>query len=216
MMTEAPLITDLRTSALPVIDFWALLERARAELGRLQPPPAAVCGVVGPLDAALPIVRRLQRQGGPRLHEVVVLSARAEIVAEPSWTLVRTGSRLAEAVHRGTTALLVIDVSTQWPVWVGPLVSRLRRAGLGLVHYVVDGDPSDADLAAAHDVLGPQLALDVMSPIGPDRLVELVGRGEPLASVRGIPLTAELLVASRAYRSAARSTGVKSVAPTRA
>jgi hypothetical protein len=186
--------------AAPGADVWARLETTRQYLALRSAGPEAgssSVGVVGPLGAALPVVRRLRREAEAGC-EVVVLSSRAELVCEPSWTLVRNGARLAEAIHRPGPALVLIDVAASLPAWVGPLVARLRRAGLGLVHYAHDGDPSDADLATARAVLGQPLVVDLAAPVEPDRLVELIDLGEPVASVRGRPLTAELVVAARA------------------
>lgn len=161
-------------------------------------PSGTTVGVVGPLAAALGVVRRLQREAGGRC-EVVVLTTRAELVCEPGWTLVRNGARLAEAVHRPGPAIVVIDVAEGGPLpgWLAPLVARLRRAGMVRVHVAADDDPDDATLIAAGEVLGHPLVLDLAAPVAPGRLVELLDRSVPVASVRGHALTAELVLAAR-------------------
>lgn len=161
-------------------------------------PEGATVGVVGPLAAALGVVRRLQREVGGRC-EVVVLTTRAELVCEPGWTLVRNGARLAEAVHRPGTAIVVIDVPEGAPLpgWLSPLVARLRRAGMARVHLAADDDPDDASLIAAYEALGHPLVLDLAAPVAPARLVELIDRSVPVASVRGHSLSPELLLAAR-------------------
>ncbi len=160
-------------------------------------PEGATVGVVGPLAAALGVVRRLQRLAGR--CEVIVLTTRAELVCEPGWTLVRNGARLAEAVHRPGTAIVVIDVDEGGPLpgWLGPLVARLRRAGMARVHLAADDEPDDTTLIAASEVLGHPLVLDLASAVAPGRLVDLLDRSVPVASVRGHALTAELVLAAR-------------------
>jgi len=161
-------------------------------------PEGATVGVVGPLAASLGVVRRLQRETGGRC-EVVVLTTRAELVCEPGWTLVRNGARLAEAVHRPGTAIVVIDVAEGAPLpgWLAPLVARLRRAGLVRVHLAADEDPDDATLVAAGEALGHPLVLDLAAPVAPGRMVDLLDRSVPVASVRGHALSAELVLAAR-------------------
>jgi hypothetical protein len=184
------------------LGFWAELARTRAELESLPPAsastvPSTTVAVVGSLRAAVPVVRRLQRDLGPGPVPVVVLSPRAELVCEAGWTLVRSGARLAEATHRPERTVLVIDADPPLPRWVGPLVARLRRAGLGLVHHALEEAPDDGELTVAAKVLGQPLALDLASPMEPARLVDLVSCGHRLASVRGVPLSAEVVVAAR-------------------
>ncbi|MCP4227279.1 MAG: hypothetical protein GY773_28375, partial [Actinomycetia bacterium] len=59
----------------------------------------------------------------------------------------------------------------------------------------LDGDPTDEDLATWHGQLGRPSVLDLASPIEPDRAMELLDRGEPIASISGVGLSAELLLA---------------------
>lgn len=177
--------------------FWDQLRRTGAELAhRSGLAGTETVGVVGPLAATLPVIRRLQRSRGGSC-DVVVLSTRAEIMCEPGWTLARNGARLAEAAHRPGPVVLVIDVPVPLPLWVGPLVERLRRAGMGLVHHAVEGDPDPDDLAAATAVLGQPLEFDLISPVDPGRLVALIDVDAPVSSVRGEPLSPELVVAAR-------------------
>ncbi len=161
-------------------------------------PAGASVGVVGPLTAALGVVRRLQREASGGC-EVVVLTTRAELVCEPGWALVRSGARLAEAVHRPGGAIVVIDVAEGGPPpgWLAPLVAGLRRAGLVRVHLAADDEPDDASLVAASQALGHPLVLDLAAAVAPGRLVELLDRSVPVASVRGHALSAELILAAR-------------------
>jgi hypothetical protein len=183
------------------LGFWRRLERAQRELGGADTRLVAVTGVVGPLAACIPVVRHglSRRRGGD--CEVAVLTSRAELVSEPTWRLVRDGSRLVEiaTARRRPFALLVIDVrGPELPLWVGPLLERLRDAGVGLVRHVVAGDPSDDELASGRQVLGEPLVVDLLHAVQPARVLELTGRGAPIASVGGVPLSAELLMAMRA------------------
>ena len=205
---DDPTVVPMRAAAdgQPPPGFWDRL----AALGSSSPlaagPGEATVGVIGPLAAALGVVRRLQRDAGAGC-EVVVLTARAELVCEPGWTLVRNGARLAEAVHRPGPAIVVIDVASPVapgagpgaavPAWLPPLVARLRRAGMTRVHLAVEGDPDDVALAGAAEALGQPLVLDLAAPVGPDRLVSLLERWVPVASVRGRALTPELELAAR-------------------
>jgi hypothetical protein len=186
--------------AAPGRGFWDRLATVQTEIGRREPALAPVTGIVGPLAAAVPIARQAldRRRAGD--CEVAVLTKRAEIVSEPGWQLVRDGFRLAELVSAGTHRFLVIVIDTgpELAPWVGPLLRRLREAGMGLVRHAVDGAPCDAELAACSELLGHPLVFDLVQPVGPARVLELVERGDPIASVGGVPLTAELVVAMQA------------------
>jgi len=92
----------------------------------------------------------------------------------------------------------VLDIPQELPSFVRPLVARLRDGGVGLVRYVLDGDPDDEDLATWHGELGRPSVLDLASAVEPRRVLELLDRGEPVASVAGMAITTELLLALRA------------------
>lgn len=129
-----------------------------------------------------------------------MLTKRTEIVSEPTWRLVRDGFRLVEAAtnRQRPSGLVVIDAGTELAPWVRALVTRLRDAGMGMVRYVVAGDPTDAKLATGCEMLGQPLMVDLVQPAEPSRVLELTGRGEPIATVGGTLLTAELVLAMEA------------------
>lgn len=134
--------------------------------------------------------------------DVFVLSETAKRVpGHPDWQMVETPARMISVLTEAVSdfPLLVVDVPTNLPRLVEPLVRRLRSAGVGLVHYVLDGDPDDEDLATWYGVLGSPSVLNLAGPLNPSRVVELVDRGEPVVSVAGRPLSAELLVALRSW-----------------
>jgi hypothetical protein len=68
---------------------------------------------------------------------------------------------------------------------------------VGLVRYVLGGDPSDEDLATWLGELGQPSVLDLASAVAPERVIELLERGEPMGSVAGMAITPELLTALR-------------------
>jgi hypothetical protein len=181
-------------------DFWDRYDRAAAEAALARVPPASVIAVVGPLDAAIPVVRRCRHQHwmGERC-DVFVLTQRRSIPDHPDWIVVAQPSDLVAVLEddRSDFPVLVLDVPSDLPSFVRPLTNRLRQSGVGLVHYVLDGDPDDEDLATWHGELGRPSVLDLAAPVEPTRILELFDRGEPVVSVAGMSLTTELLLALR-------------------
>jgi hypothetical protein len=186
------------------LEFWARFDRVRAEADLLDLPPVALSAVVGSLDRAAPVVRRCEERHWAGHSQVFVLTEQTGALIEP-WIVVHGDDDLVAAVDRHPTdfPLLVIDVPPLLPPWLRPLLDRLRQSGLGLVHYVLDGNPTDEDLATWHGEIGRPSVLDLLSPLSPQRVVDLVDRGEPIASVGGVPLSADLLFALRTEVSSA-------------
>lgn len=186
-----------------VVDFWASYDEARAAADLFAVPPAAVIAVVGPLESVAGVVDRVRRRHWDGDSKVVLLTDRADGAsnldqADPTpWTIVRRPDDLVATLDHdpGDAPVLVVDVPGELPSWMHGLISSLRGAGLGLVHYVLDGHPTDEDLATWHGQLGRPSVLDLAAPIEPARVVELLDRGEPIASIGGIELSAELLLA---------------------
>ncbi|MGF1597512.1 MAG: hypothetical protein ACFCVK_11385 [Acidimicrobiales bacterium] len=190
-------------SSVPVapVGFWERVEQVRVEAELLAVPSVATTAVIGPLDRIAPIVRRCRRRQWGGDGEVFVLTDRTELV-DPGWQAVGSEIDLVAIAEddQPSFPVLVIDVPRELPSWVGPLVVRLRAAGLGLVRYGLVGDPTDEDLATWHGVVGRPSVLDLVSPIGPTRVLGLLERGEPVASIAGWPLGPELMLALRLER----------------
>lgn len=179
--------------------FWLRLRRAKRELEAARPPDAGVRAIVGPLALTTPVVRLLQCEHRLGSNDVIVLTSRAEIVSEPSWQLVRSSHQMLEAAGRraGQPTLLVVDVPVELPVWVDPLLDRLRRADLGLIRYAVPGTPSELDLVRYRDEANLPYVIDLVSKVRPDDLARIIDAGHPVATIAGIELNAELLMALR-------------------
>ncbi len=180
-------------------EFWDLYDRAAAEAELAEVPPAAIIAIVGPLAAAAPVVDRCRARHWMGHCDVFVLTRHRAVPEHLDWIVVGQPSDLVSAIEDGGSdfPLLVLDVPNDLPAFVQPLVSRLREAGVGLVHYVLDDDPADEDLATWHGELGQPSVLDLAAPIEPSRVLELFDRGEPVVSVAGHELTTELLLAFR-------------------
>ncbi len=179
-------------------EFWAGYDRARREAELLDLPPVALNAIVGSLPAAAPVVERCRSSHWAGDCDVYVLTARPE-VAGADWTVVADGRELAAVVadRQAEFPLVVVDVPPVLPAWVRPLVDELRSAGLGRIHYVLDGDPTDEDLATWHGEIGRPAVLDLVGAPPPHRVLELVDRGEPIASIAGVAMSADLLFALR-------------------
>ena len=130
---------------------------------------------------------------------VHVLTPRAEVVSEPGWHLVREGAQLARVVESTPSPLVaVIDVGGDEPIWLEPLVGRLRRAGIDLVRHVVAGHPSDRDIDRLLDLSSGPASIDLCDPVRPERVLRLLDRSVAVVSVGGLPLSPEVLAALRA------------------
>jgi hypothetical protein len=129
--------------------------------------------------------------------EVHVLTSRPYVPGEPTWSVADRPSTLVDALGAGGSGfpLIVLDVPGDLPPYVRPLVERLRHDGVGLVRYVLGGDPTDEDLATWLGELGHPSVLDLAAAVAPARIMELLERGEPVGSVAGRALTPEMLTA---------------------
>jgi hypothetical protein len=162
-------------------------------------PTAAVTTIVGDLDLALPVARRCRDTHWMSECEVHVLTTRPYVPGEPTWSVADRPSALVDALTASGHGfpLIVLDVPRELPPFVRPLLDRLRHDGVGLVRYVLGGDPSDEDLATWLGELGQPSVLDLASAVAPERVIELLERGEPMGSVAGMAITPELLTALR-------------------
>lgn len=196
-----PPAEDVAPRPAPPGRFWDHFDRAAAEAELAAIPPASVIAVVGPIEASAPVVANCREHHWMRSAcDVFVLTKRRRLPEFPSWTIVDQPSDLVAVLDDGRSdfPILVIDVPADLPAFVRPLVKRLRDGGVGLVHYVLDGDPDDEDLATWYGEIGQPSVLDLASPVAPARVLDLFDRGDPVVSVAGRPLTAELLLAFRA------------------
>ncbi len=187
-------------SSAAALEFWAGYDRARREAELLDLPPVALSGIVGPLPVAVPVVERCRTGHWAGDCDVFVLTDRPQAAGE-RWTVVADGRELAAVVadRQAEFPLVVVDVPPVLPSWVRPLLDELRQVGLGRIHYVLDGDPSDEDLATWHGEIGRPAVLDLVGGPPPDRVLELVDRGEPIASIAGVAMSADLLFALRRH-----------------
>ncbi len=182
--------------------FWMRLYRLRRELDSHLPPTNDVTAVVGPLVHTMPVIRNLQCEAGLPAESVIVLTPRAEVVSEPSWCLVRSGQQMLEAIdeRRDQPAVLAIDVDIELPVWVEPLLTRLRHHGLGVTRYLL-ADVDQIEILLHHrGASNGAFMIDISRPLQPEDLVELVDRRLPIATVAGVSINAELLLAMRSQR----------------
>ncbi|MEL7209771.1 MAG: hypothetical protein AAGK32_16310 [Actinomycetota bacterium] len=191
--------TVLDPGPLADLDFWAMYDEARAVADLLDVPPTSTVAVVGPLEVAMPAARRCRSRHWINDDDVFVLTDRPDFVDEPSWNVIHDERALVNVLEGASypSAMLVIDVPGELPRSLRALVERLREAGLALVRYVLDGDPSNEDLATWHGELGRPSALDLAGTVKPARVLELLDRAEPVASIAGVPITPELILALR-------------------
>jgi hypothetical protein len=145
------------------------------------------------------MLRHLERrEEGPGRRAVLVLTNRAEIVSQPTWCLVRDGAHLTSALGTlGSPTVVAIDIDGELPIWLGPLVARLRGGGLGLIRLAVPGEPEERQLASMMTAVDPPLTIELLTPVEPERVLQLIEAGYPIGSISGAPVSAELLVAMR-------------------
>lgn len=187
------------TAMLPELGFWDRYDEATASAELFAVPPAAITAIVGALHVATPVADRCRASHWVSECDVYVLTSRPELVEDPSWKILKRPSDVVTLLDDGLSdfPLIVVDIPRELPTWIRPLTSRLRSGGVGLVRYVLDDDPSDEDLATWHGELGRPSVLDLVAAVPPARVLDLLDRGEPVASVGGMPITADLLMALR-------------------
>lgn len=201
-VAEAPAPTARGVVGFDQFDFWDRYDEATASADLFAVPPAAITVVVGSLDIAMAVAERCQANHWVNECDVFVLTERRQIPGQPTWTALRRPSEVVAVLDEAQSdfPLIVLDIPRELPAWVRPLIARLRQSGVGLVHYVLDNDPSDEDLATWHGELGRPSVLDLACPVAPERVLELLDRGEPVSSVAGMDITTELLLALRLNR----------------
>jgi hypothetical protein len=179
--------------------FWDLYDRVASSAELFAVPATAISVVVGELEAAIPVIRQSYQRHWGDACDIYVLTDRPFIPGQPDWNVVSSPSDLVSILDEGIShfPLLVLDVPRELPAFVRPLIQRLRGSGVGMVRYVLDGDPSDEDLATWFGELGRPSVLDLATPVGTDRILDLLDRGEPVVSVAGMPISTELLLAIR-------------------
>lgn len=179
--------------------FWDLYDRVAAFAELFVVPSSAISLIVGPLEATVPVIRQAYQRHWGSACDVYVLSDRQYIPGHPDWNVVSSPGDLVSVLEEGTShfPLLVLDMPRDLPAFVRPLVQRLRNAGVGMVRYVLEGDPSDEDLATWSGELGRPSVLDLATPLPTQRVLDLLERGEPIATIAGMEISAELLLAMR-------------------
>lgn len=185
----------------PPESFWTDYARAcsEAELFRL-PAEAGPVAVVGPLAHAGVAVDR-HRYGSDGATRPVFVHTADRTAVPRAWRRVDRPSDLVTALerHRGEDPILAIDVADEPPAWLRPLIGRLQVEGLDLVHCVMDrSDAGPGEIATWLGQAGERVVIDLAFPMEPRRIVDLIDRGEPLASIAGFPITGPLLLALRA------------------
>ncbi len=181
------------------VDFWHRYDEANAAANLFSVPPSAITVVIGPLEVSISVAKRCSSRHWVGECDVFVLTERPEVPGEPDWKILRRPSDVVQVLEDGESdfPLIVLDIERDLPAWVRPLVARLRQSGVGLVHYVLDDEPSDEDLATWFGELGRPSVLDLAAYVPPSRVTALLDRGEPIASVAGKPISTDLLLALR-------------------
>ncbi len=185
-------------------EFWPDYEQAcvEAELFRL-PIDVAAIAVVGPLaHAQVAVDRHLQREDGS-IRPVLVYTTGERSTIRRDWVRIDRPSDLVTALDRfrADGPIVVIDVVGEPPPWLRPLLGRLRAEGLELIHCLIsDPEPDPVELTSWREEIGDGVVVDLVFPLAPGRVVDLLDRGEPVVSVAGLPMTGPLLMALRAAR----------------
>lgn len=184
-----------RVAHLP--DFWDRYDEAQAAAKLFAVPQAAITVVIGPLEVSVEVAERCIASRRTGKGDVYVLTDRTALPEHPDWTILGRPSDVVQVLESDNSdfPLVVLDIEGELPAWLRPLVARLRQSGVGLVHYVLDDDPSDEDLATWHGELGRPSVLDLAGYVTPERVISLLDRGEPIVSVAGSPISTDLLLA---------------------
>ncbi len=180
------------------VSFWERYEGAVAFADLLAVPSVVSTAVVGRLAQAAPVARRhLDRQPADGRPVVVVSEHPTPDCVDDGWSVASSNEAIRSVFRDALVppALLVIDTDRALPMPLAQTVDHLRQYGVELVRLVVDGSPNDEDMATWQGELGRPGVIDLASPIDPQRARQLLRRGEPIASIAGVSVTPELLLA---------------------
>ncbi len=180
--------------------FWDLL---RDYEKRTVPRDAdsEVVAVVGNLESAVGLGKRLCRQGTDDNRELVVLTPVKDALGLPPWQIATRSKDLAERLEHWSVyerkAVVVFDVA------IGDTITtefeRIRRAGCGIVHLALDQSLSARKVFAMLQEIGGHAVVDVMHEADPGYLLGLVARSVPLVSVAGRKVDPAFLMALAAH-----------------
>lgn len=197
--TDNPVIEPSGSRERP--DFWTRLGLAKEEISLYRLPTSNVTAIVGPLDLALPVARATQQKEWIGAEDLAVLSSRATVAGIPSWQMVSRVADLHWAMNewrasqrRGIVVVDTLDLHTEE---LHRLISQLRSNGADLVRVTL---PIEVDLGAFVEMvsgLGGSIAVDLPAGTTPEDILSMLDRGMLIATIGGLPLTAELLVALR-------------------
>lgn len=182
-------------------DFWTRMTLAREEVSLYRLPNSNVTAIVGPLDLSLPVARTTQQEHWIGVEDLAVLSTRESVASVPSWQTVARVDDLYWAMNEWRETqrrgLVVVDTTDLEPAKLTRLITQLRSKGADLIRVTL---PLDVNLDAFTDMvseLGGPIAVDLPAGTSPSDILGALDKGLIVASVAGLALTAELLVALR-------------------
>ncbi len=181
-------------------DFWHLL-RSYEKRAAAREVDSEVVAVVGNLESAVGLGKRLCRHGMADDRELVALTPNKDALGLPPWRITSSGKDLAERLEYWSVyerkAVVVLDVA------IGDAITtefdRIRRAGCGVVHLALDQSLSARKVFAMLQEIGGNAVVDVMHEADPGYLLGLVARSVPLVSVAGRKVDAAFLMALSAH-----------------
>lgn len=188
--------------------FWSELAQLETMVGQRISRHANIQLIVGPLDVAMPLVRRLMNADGP--YELAVLSDEIDIagvsraqLAESSRDLIR---RLAHWQRTAQRGLAVIEASTaQWdshdylPPRLLHVIDRIVATHtVDLIRIGCRVLPPVGPLSATLDSIASPCVIDVAHPPAAQHLEHAARQGLNVATICGRDVTAELVMALRA------------------
>ena len=177
-------------------DFWHQLRGYEKRVGARE-IDSEVVAVVGNLESAVGLGKRLCRHGLEDDRELVALTPNKDALGLPPWRITNSSKDLAERLEYWSVyerkAVVVLDVA------IGDAITtefeRIRRAGCGVVHLALDQSLSARKVFAMLQEIGGNTVVDVMHEADPGYLLGLIARSVPLVSVAGRKVDPAFLMA---------------------
>ncbi len=166
--------------------FWGRLDALDSLVPTLD-LESPIVAVVGRRSSALAVARRLMAEDADRPSALAAVTADPRDIDVAAWQLIDTMTELDDRLRfwqqADRTGILVIDADLGDDA--ARTVDRVRSAGARVLRLTIDEALTPERIFSLIEKLGGNVVIDLTFRATPDHVLDLLGRGVPLASVGG-------------------------------